>query len=506
MRKIAVSVLVVVGLLSAVVVARAATPILVAPYPLKIVQPQAGLNTKHRFYKAYPGLLYNVRAGVTGGNYPYQHTLTVAPSGMMIDSFTGEIIWPTPTTTASPHAVSLQVTDQVGTVATVSWTITVTTRGFRFLDAVNGKTTANGGTGAVDKPWRTIEDMYEGTSEAASLRDTYKDAFLYFRNGTYQTFKILATTIPGGIKPIVWMAYPGESPLIDASNGGLWFSMNGSSGYFEGFELVKARWVGVNLRGNAAGSNSIARKNTFHDLPKPRIPNNNTAALWADSPNSVIQDNHFYDLSVQYGIIAFDGARQVLVENNLFHDLPAPHGWFSHSAIGVKAGCQMWFIRGNRMYNLASRGIFIMYENNDDTRDLEVSYNMVTNQLPGSANFSFYAIPHTRAGLLYVHHNTFGGNVMVYKMDSTDGPFYFYNNTIVNRASGTPEGSHITLDTVSNPERVHQIDNLAGYPDDGIVDPDQKSPSLGNLTTAYTRYLGLRGHQLPLRKPTQKTK
>ena len=43
---------------------------LASNYPLEILQPEAGLENlveTNRFYKAYPGLEYNVRIGVIGG-------------------------------------------------------------------------------------------------------------------------------------------------------------------------------------------------------------------------------------------------------------------------------------------------------------------------------------------------------------------------------------------------------------------------------------------------------
>ncbi len=148
-----------------------------------------------------------------------------------------------------------------------------------------------------------------------------------------------------------------------------------------------------------------------------------------------------------------------------------------------------------------------MYRNNDNMRDIEVSYNMVrTNQVPGQANPAFYANPSNASGPLYVHHNTFIGAFVVWTMNSADGPFYFYNNTIVNSSPGTPAGSHTSLEDVSDPARVIRTDNLVGYPADGIVDTNQTSPTLGNLTATYDEYIGLRGHQLDLSAPAPSKK
>jgi len=43
--------------------------------------------------KAYPGIEYNYRLGVRGGEYPYTFSIVTAPSGMTIESHTGTITW-----------------------------------------------------------------------------------------------------------------------------------------------------------------------------------------------------------------------------------------------------------------------------------------------------------------------------------------------------------------------------------------------------------------------------
>ncbi len=104
---------------------------------------------------------------------------------MTIDPARGEIVWPRPATQGSPHGVTATVTDQEGTTRSVAWTMTVTSAGFRFIDAVAGLSAASGGTGTIDNPWLSIADMYEGTDDAAKYLGSYADNFLYFRNGTY---------------------------------------------------------------------------------------------------------------------------------------------------------------------------------------------------------------------------------------------------------------------------------------------------------------------------------
>lgn len=143
-----------------------------ANYPLEITNLKpagtAGSPASSRIYHAYPGLVYNIRAAVVGGAYPYTYSLTGAPSGMTIDAQTGEINWPSPTGAATP---TLVVVDSEGTRVTSAWTVTAATTNFRFVDVVNGRaSSANGcssscGTGDAASPWRT-----SGTSTATRRR------------------------------------------------------------------------------------------------------------------------------------------------------------------------------------------------------------------------------------------------------------------------------------------------------------------------------------------------
>ena len=55
-------------------------------------------------------------------------------------------------------------------------------------------------------------------------------------------------------------------------------------------------------------------------------------------------------------------------------------------------------------------------------------------------------------------------------MDSADGTFRFRNNVIVNNDSGTPAGSRVVFESVSDTSRIVIADSLAGTPGNGIVD------------------------------------
>ena len=68
-----------------------------ALFPLEITNIKASgtgtpaIPSTNRIFRAYPGIEYNIRAAVIGGDYPYTYELSGQPSGMTINSRTGEI-------------------------------------------------------------------------------------------------------------------------------------------------------------------------------------------------------------------------------------------------------------------------------------------------------------------------------------------------------------------------------------------------------------------------------
>jgi hypothetical protein len=97
----------------------------------------------------------------------------------------------------------------------------------------------------------------------------------------------------------------------------------------------------------------------------------------------------------------------------------------------------------------------------------------------------------SEAGTIHVYRNTLIGRARVRNADASDGPFRFYQNVIINNDSGTK----IYLDEVTAPTRVVAQDNLLGTLSTGVVD------SSGQLTSAYSQYVGSRGHQLNELRP-----
>lgn len=117
-------------------------------YPLQIIAPRdyGADSLLSHYYKTYPGIEYEVPVRALGGDYPFTYTLLTNPSGMTIDDTLGIVTWSNPLTTGSPHAVSVEVADSGLTEKdTISWTITVTTSDFYFVDDDAGA----GGDGSI---------------------------------------------------------------------------------------------------------------------------------------------------------------------------------------------------------------------------------------------------------------------------------------------------------------------------------------------------------------------
>lgn len=476
------------------------SPALAENYPLEIIQPRGGLTTTNRFYKAYPGLVYNVRAAVIGGTFPYIYELTQSPQGMTINATTGEITWTNPAEAGSPHTITLRVTDQENTQQTVTWTITVTTSGVRFLDAINGSNNAargGTGTGTISNPWKDMQDFYGGPTNitdgtAAKANATYSGEFIYFRQGTYlaNAMAIEAgerVSFLGNNKPQVWLAYPGETPVIETAGvaAPLFFGNSGADNIFFSGITFSATGGSKKILHIRAGANNVTLyKNVFNGNNFTGVTGQNDSLVFimrsGDSGSRwSIQDNTAGGvLGNGYWLLGYNASR-VLIESNWVSNV-------SGHSIGPKEGTAMWFIRGNRLTDNSSYGVNIQYSDTSGIQsgDIEVSYNYI--KMPGHDAVALNTNHTINGKPIYVFRNTIIGNAVATKATETNGPFYFHNNVIINDVSG----DKITRTAIIAPQRLVIGNNLGGVAADNIVDAN------GLLTPAYASYLGTHGWQI----------
>jgi hypothetical protein len=454
-----------------------------ASYTLQIIAPRAGMTTTNRYYKAYPGLEYNVQISAVGGKYPYTYTLSGAPSGMTVDPNSGIITWSAPAASSNPYTVTAIVTDSAGTKTSVQWPITVTTSGFGFVDAVRGKTVAQGGTGTASNPWKTIADWYN------TKYDTSKAGmFLYFRAGTYYTNAApmengdRLALVPG--HPNVWLGYPGETAVIDTTGSYVAVYGGMSNTYMDNLTFQNFN-TNFGVRIDSDANDVVFRRDIFQNiLAGWGGEGTNASGLMISrgasmgSNYSIIGNTFQHVHDVGYGVLGYF-SNNVLVQGNTCNDFTSS----DDKCIGPKEGTQRWFIRDNRIYMSAGQGIWIDGSNTNSTytKDIEVSYNLVkvasglTFWL-GQANVAYGPVTSFR--------NTYDGAPVEVDNLTSGGPVSFSNDIIV--SSGGYIASNLSSFSTS---LLLKTSLLTGTSSTGILD------SSGNLTTAYSQYLGVDGYQ-----------
>jgi len=493
---------------------------LTSNYPLEIISPQEGLSTSDcvdltlpcsRYYRAYPGIEYKVPVGVFGGLYPFTYALTSSPIGMNIDSATGVITWTPPDEEGTIYDVTVQVTDENEDTDSHSWTIIVTTLGFVFVDASVG----DGGTGTLSDPFNSMVDIYEGTNDEASFYDTYDGYFVYWREGTYelegvfddegtQQHKIAWK----GVKPKVWLGYPRETVVIDhdlGSGGGAYFDMK--DGNHDDTFIHNINFQDMLNHATRIGGDRITYfENTFSNLG-PGVDGHNSAYIMTVSGGGlaehnfmVIKDNHFGGSNQAPDIKLYMNHYMVIEGNTFIGDVIG--GNLNPGGLAIKAGVDYLDVRSNTWDGIFVRGA--ISGNWANCNEMEFRFNNIknarsTSDYSAGENYGALTINyHGNAGLAYIYRNTFEGIVMLRRGYTGNGPFIFYNNVIVNEDTGYIPDSHIHHFQEGGSVDNHSVviirqppnDNLAGYAIDGIIDVN------GDLTSAYSSYLGTHGYQI----------
>ena len=337
--------------------------------------------------KAYPGIEYNYRVAVKGGEYPYQFTLVEGPSGMTINKKTGEILW-TPASSLTDTVV-VRISDMAGNSLVHQFDITSTKTGFYFVDGAKGSDTSN--TGSESSPWKTMKHA-SATADSSS--------YVYVKKGTYnETFSIASKNCGR------FMAYPGDAVVVI---GG--FSINGGEKrLFQGFAFDgnMRRWL-FSVDGYA--KNLIWRKNNMHTCGSTDRENPAFIFFWNDSGNPikglggydnvVIHENVFYDLrdpeSYHCASVTTFDVQDMLYEDNVAYDIDG-------AGIKDKDMGYMNTIRNNVIYD-CNTGISLTSQGGQSK--IEVSYNHVYNC---SAAFNIGSDGYINNA--FVHHNTLLGAI-----------------------------------------------------------------------------------------------
>jgi hypothetical protein len=469
-----------------------------ANYPLQIIlprpagtSPDAGaptISANHRIFWAYPGALYNIRSAVIGGVYPYTYSLQNAPSGMTINSETGEINWPNPL--AGATNISFRVTDAAGTQIATTWSIAVNSARFIFLNASSPK----GGNGSWASPYQQISEIPSST---------HAGKIAYFMSGTYQVLDMARVTrtgdtswerveFNGSSKPLSWLEYPGQSAVIDFGWKGSdvvpLIRMTDGPIYLDGFETANSHNMAFQFGASHFGV--VRRMNMHHQGPGQDGANSAFLMFLSNygSPaiGTVIQDNTFSDITYGTGNCALKmySLNKSLVEDNIFHSTDAG----GEAIVAIKSDIPRFTVRRNTFYDIRTPAIGGNMHRINDATSGEILFNNVR----AGASVALFINQDGQAGRIDVYRNTFNGRVWVRNTDSGDGPFNFYNNVIV---SGDPPGrwiseSRIHFENVTDAARIIATNNLEGTPSQNLTD------SSGSLSAPNAAYLGTHGWQL----------
>ena len=483
-------------------------------YPLQIIRPLpvgpagTGLDAGNRIYKAYQGIPYSIIATAIGGRWPYTFSLSGQPTGMTIEAgpcttigpscTAGTISWPNPQ--VSEPSVTVQICDADNDCTSQTWSITVSTtigaHGFCFINADSGNDTT--GNGSLANPWRTF---------ARGIAACGTHAILYFRGATasYTLTSVPITTgtclngkaeIHENLKPVIWLAYPGESPVLDLDvvhADPPCLRLTGENIWIDGITFRDGgNKVFETSRPNRYGATYI--RNTFNTWG-PGVESQNPAAIMYSQlfggggvPNTqayydVVSHNTFIN-----GVTNLASALRMYswlkgtVEFNRFTSIVAAE------AIAIKGDISQYTVRGNTFNSITGSAIWgNMHQATDPTYG-EIYFNHVRD----STQFALQLNQGATNGPTHVYRNTFQGRINIWNGDSVDGPFFFTHNVIVNGGgSGGSCPPRLNCYQTTNYSRIILSGNLQGPPSDGIVNAS------GELQGSYRNtWIGLRGVEL----------
>ncbi|MBA3014367.1 MAG: hypothetical protein FP815_05375 [Desulfobulbaceae bacterium] len=495
-------------------------PCSAANFPLEItnIKP-AGTGTPaipvtNRIFRAYPGIEYNIRAAVIGGAYPFTYKLENSPAGMTINPKTGEISWPAPKSDSG--TITLTVKDSENTTVTTTWAITVTTKGFLFVDASYTGTE----TGTITQPFNSIASLLQKTS-AANVTD-----ITYFRGGTYTLIQFGSTySKPGDVtgkygtnlkdSSHTWIGYPGETIKING-DGRYMASLLGL--YFDSLNLSDFSDYGIQVTSKT--SYMTMRRCSWSKIVAVNSVNENQGFFFTwdggDGYYLVLQDNSFSDFTGTSAIGSLYATKKALIENNHIFNPGGPG--ISHMCNGIapKYRTDYLTVRANKI--VMDSGTPLGSSLNgmlDNANNVEICFNLFMRKTTPSERAEvhvFNADGYSSAGAmktLFYHRNTVVGDVNFMFINGANctasGPYNLYNNVIIN-PNTTWGGHYYTSNFLSfnwganmaaNPNGcINDVDNLKGTPESNIIDDE------GNLTSGYfPNYFGTHGFQIGLPAP-----
>lgn len=391
-------------------------------YELKIKAPVAGLTTANRWYKAYPGLNYRTWVTVYGGAFDdLVYSLPVKPTGMTIDSATGEINWVATGSVDDVHNVTVQVTDGVQT-KTVAWTITISDQ-FVFID----QAASPGGAGTIADPLSSVDELYNDLE----ADNTWQGYSIYFRAGTHAIIKQTPgdTRLQWGPqKPLHFIGYPGETVNLDMSDAHIFYDAIGTNTFAENIVLQDCGQniapggddfgvFGFRLTGDHVNFFNV-RGTGIADLPASTNQSYVMMTAGTQKENLCIKACNFdgNNANAYAPCILYD-TNEATCESNLVTNC-------GNIGFGYKDDNLRACVRGNWASGSGNPRLYWMY--GPEYNENEIAFNV---GIGGAGVYQQWtSVGPNMTGTTYVHHNTFVGYAQIANMSPSSENIFMQNN------------------------------------------------------------------------------
>ncbi|MBW2527004.1 MAG: hypothetical protein JRI23_22680 [Deltaproteobacteria bacterium] len=472
-----------------------------AKMSLEIVSPRPSdeIGPDSTYLWAHEGVRYEVPIGAIGGAWPFSYEVVDGPDGMTVVSDlveTGDhyerhanygVVTYTPPagSEGSTFSYTVRVTDQEGTVAEVSVSVTVQAAKFLFVAPDDG--TPNG-TGTLADPLRGFAAMYGGLSADA----TFAGRLCYFRDGAFDMVGGSDSNgncrLGGATKPKVWRAFPDEEPVFDCSTAKVTFN----GGDMDDCCFAGIRWE--NGRQDVANAHFIWAssgfdrglfwRNTFYNLQRGQTGNDNPAAIFLSAPSNhrrhvVVMSNVFEQMGPGggNGVAGYDSYAldYSLFENNEARDCTSSY------CLWLKGGHRFTTVRGERASEGNSVGTVMlnvslgMDGGTERSESVEVGYCSITTT-SGSAVRFCWATTADQTGPLWIYRCTVLGPFRALNADTIDA---------------TVETCLLAVPTAEWPSGTGVT-----YDDTVEIAPGDLDASLALTGTARSSHLGTHGAEI----------
>ena len=403
-------------------------------------RPTAETAVYEQHKNAYPGIAWSTRVLVFGGAYPFRFELVTAPAGMTIGATLiasgdvlvepanyGKLEWANPTT--GDHTITVRVYDQdygrgvsPSSYVEVTWTLTVGTTNWVFIDPVTGN---NANAGTLAAPFADTTPFITGS--------TYANKCVMLRAGTMTLVGMGGGNYTANASaPKVFVGYPGETAQIYFTSGYFNPSVAGFCLYNLSLEHSTTMWATNQwVVAQYQGERTLISENEFLHYEMGTSGTNNAAVVFNDfqTTHRQYQGYAYNTFTGQTGSgFHLGGVKNCVVHGNRWYDITA---WVATTACGGVIFCKY-----------VADGVSIRQNNVWENVGDAIIGNKGIIGIKGS-NATIPSAPYgcARVEIAYntlytVTTNTRQGAITEYDSNVNDGPldsYYAYRNSIGTR-------------------------------------------------------------------------